>query len=413
MTGAHWPPRERAILHVDMDAFFAAVELRRRPELAGRPVVVGGPGPRGVVAAASYEARAFGIHSAMPSTRARRLCPEAVFLSGDHGLYREVSRRVMELFRDVTPVVEPVSLDEAFLDVTGARRLHGEPVAIARTIRERVAEAEGLPCSVGLAARKFVAKLASEQAKPRSSLTGPLYGTGITVVRPGEEIGFLHPLPVERLWGVGPATLARLHRLGVMKVGDLAELPLDTLVAALGPASGEQLHRLSHGVDDRKVEPHREIKSVGHERTFPRDLRSGLALEREVVWLADAVADRARRSRRTGRTVSLKVRFGDFSTITRSNTITSPTDSGLTIGREAKDLLRTVDPSRGVRLLGVTLSNLADGAARQLSLEEARSTWDDANRAIDGIRDRYGRRAIGPASLIGGSDDWTEERPWG
>ncbi len=397
-----------------MDAFFAAVELRRHPELVGRPVVVGGSGPRGVVAAASYEARAFGIHDAMPSARARRLCPDAVFLSGEHRLYREVSHRVMELFREVTAVVEPISLDEAFLDVTGVRRLHGEPVAIARAIRTRVAEAEGLTCSVGVAATKFVAKLASEQAKPRASMEGPVLGSGVKVVRPGEELGFLHPLPVERLWGVGPATLTRLRRLGVVTVGDLAEIKVETLVAALGSASGEHLHRLAGGRDDRRVEPHHDVKSIGHEKTFPRDLHTSDVLEREVVRLADAVADRARRAGRTGRTVNLKVRFGDFSTVTRSVTISGATDSGQTIAREAKVLLRTLDADQGIRLLGISLSNLTEGGTRQLSFEEARSTWDDANRAVDGIRERYGRRAIGPASLLDGSaEDAPGERPWG
>ncbi|HYZ97983.1 MAG TPA: DNA polymerase IV [Acidimicrobiales bacterium] len=387
--------RARTILHVDMDAFFVSVELLRRPELGGRPVVVGGTGARGVVAAASYEARAYGIHSAMASARARRLCPHAVFLPGDHAHYRAVSERVMAIFRSFTPLVEPVSLDEAFLDVSGG-------LAVAHRIRDEVRAREGLSCSVGVAPSKMLAKLASEAAKPRASTDGPVVGEGVREIAPGEELAFLHPLPARALWGVGPATLARLERLGVRTVGDIAALPPETLVSALGKAHGRQLAQLARGIDTRPVEPDQQVKSIGQEETFARDHHERSSLAPEIVRMADAVAWRLRRAGRAGRTVTLKVRFADFRTVTRSSTLAATVDDGPAIARTASALLAELDPTPGVRLVGVSVSGLVAGSARQLTFDDdAGPDWHDASGAVDAIRERFGDRAIGPASAAG------------
>jgi DNA polymerase-4 len=392
-----------------MDAFFVSVELLRHPELVGRPVVVGGSGARGVVAAASYEARAYGVHSAMPGARARRLCPQAVFLPGDHARYREVSARVMDVFRSFTPLVEPISLDEAFLDVRGARRLLGTPDAIARRLRSQILEQEGLTCSVGIARVKFLAKLASEQAKPKASPEGPVFGTGVFEVAPDQELAFLHALPAKALWGVGPATLERLERLGVRTVGDLAALPLDTVTGALGKASGAHLHALANARDARPVVPSQPVKSVSHEETFARDRFRRDELDVEAVRLADAVATRLRRSGVVGRTVTIKVRFGDFTTITRSSTVDGGLDSGHQLAQIARELLAEVDVARGVRLLGIGVSQLGDQASRQLSLDDLLASeasgsvadWTAAEDAVDAVRARFGDAALGPASLAG------------
>ncbi|MGK2949432.1 MAG: DNA polymerase IV [Acidimicrobiales bacterium] len=392
----------RTILHVDMDAFYASVEQRRRPELRGRPVVVGAPGARGVVAAASYEARVFGIHSAMPSTRAQRLCPHAVFVPGDHDHYAEISRRVMGVFGSFTPLVEALSLDEAFLDVTGSRRLHGDGPTIGAKIRAAVQEQEGLACSVGVAPSKFVAKLASEAAKPRVGRRGPEPGLGVKVVEPDGILAFLHPLPVQALWGVGPKTLEKLHRIGVETVAELASLDEGAVVAALGQAAGVHLRQLALGIDDRPVVPEQRAKSIGHEETFARDHHRLDTLQREVVRLGDAVAARLRAAGVAGRTVSIKVRFHDFRTITRSATLPSAVATGPDVVRAAGALLEKVDPSVGVRLLGIHVSQLVEASARQLSIDDVEApSWDDATGAIDAIRARYGAGAIGPASLAG------------
>ena len=409
MAGVGVPagPSDKAILHVDMDAFFVAVELLDAPELRGQPIIVGGSGDRGVVAAASYEARSYGVHSAMPSTRARRLCPDALFLPGRFWRYAEVSEQVFAIFRSFTPLVEGISLDEAFLDVTGAQRLFGPAPGIGHQIRARVSDELGITCSVGVAAVKFIAKLASEAAKPKASRRGPLPGEGVHVVEPGTELAFLHPLPVQALWGVGPATLERLRRLGVATIGDLAALPRDTLITSVGNASGAHLHDLANGIDPRAVVPEQKVKSIGHEETFAADHHSHDTLRKELVRLSESVGQRLRKAGVTGRTITIKVRFHDFRTITRSVTVDPPVDAGHDIARAAKVLLDRVDPSAGVRLLGVHVSNLAEGAPRQLSLDDlaaedrSSGSWDDATGAIDDIRRRFGDDAIVPASLAG------------
>ncbi len=410
-----------------MDAFYASVEQLRRPELRGRPVIVGGAGRRGVVAAASYEARAFGVHSAMPSLRAQRLCPQAVFVAGDHAHYAEVSRRVMELFHAATPLVEPLSLDEAFLDVTGSRRLHGDGPTIAARIRQQVFDQEGLRCSVGVAPNKFLAKLATEQAKPRASVDGPVPGTGVAVVHHGHERAFLRPLAVEALWGVGPRTLEKLHRLGVRTVADLEQLPLPVLTRALGDAHGRHLHALSRAIDERPVVPDHAPKSIGHEETFAEDIHDHAHLQVELVRLSDAVAARARHHGLPGRTVSIKVRFGDFRTITRSLTLSQPVDTGPSIVRAATTLLDAVDVGAGVRLFGVTLSNLVEDAPRQLTLDDAvrgggappaadGPSWSAVTAAVDAVRARFGAEALLPAALARGGGlraKRTGDQQWG
>ncbi len=397
----HGVEQHRSILHVDMDAFYVAVEVRTDPSLAGRPVIVGGSGARGVVASCSYEARAHGIHSAMPSTRARRLCPEAVFLPGRYDLYQQCSHQLHEVLHRFTPLIEAISLDEAFLDVGGARRLLGTGVEIAWSIRRQIHDEMGLWSSVGVATSKLLAKLASKAAKPHASLTGTIPGLGVKVVEPGAELAFLHPLPVGALWGVGPATRRRLDRFGVTTVGDLAQIPPETLEGALGQASGRHLHALAWGRDTRAVEPERGVKSVGHEETYPRDHHDHEPLRREVVRLADAVASRLREAGRAGTTVVLKVRFGDFRTITRSRTVPVPLDAGPPLAKVAHALLEGVDPSPGVRLLGVSVSNLVQRDSVQLTLDDAEREADDVARAVEDIRRRFGAAAVGPASLLG------------
>jgi DNA polymerase-4 len=409
----------RTVLHVDMDAFFVSVELRRRPELVGKPVVVGGTGPRGVVAAASYEARRYGVHSALPSAVARRRCPAAIFLPGDHALYGSVSEQVHEVFHRYTPLVEPLALDEAFLDVSGAIRLFGEGVEIAQRIRDDIHDELDLSCSVGVAPNKFLAKLASVEAKPTALPDRIVPGRGVVQVEPGKELAFLHPLPVKRLWGVGPVTLERLERLGVRTVRDLSELGERTVVSALGRAQGLHLLALANAIDDRPVDVGRDPKSIGHEETYPTDITDLARLERELVRLSDAVAARLRSHGVGGRTITLKIRYAGFRTITRSVTLESPVDTGPELVAAVRPTLRALDLGPGIRLLGVSAGNLGE-PNRQLSLLDDRESPSRAAGAIDEIRARFGTEAIGPASSVGprglrvsrpGGQQWGPDEP--
>ena len=393
----------RTILHVDMDSFYASVEVLLDPSLKGKPVIVGGEGRRGVVASCNYEARAFGVHSAMPSLQAKRLCPHAVFLHGRYDVYSETSTKLHAIFKEYTPLVEGISLDEAFLDVTGGGRLFGDGAQIAAEIRRRVRDDLGLECAVGVATLKLLAKLASKAAKPTPARSGPQPGAGVVVVAPGGELAFLHPLPIRALWGVGPATQQRLARFGIETVADLAALPVETLVGALGPALGGHLHDLAWARDDRAVIADQEVKSIGHEETYARDLHTADALEREALRMADAVAERLRRAGVVGRTVTIKVRFHDFRTITRSHTLLLPTASGALVATTAKELLTQVDPAAGVRLFGVTVSNLGKAVGEQLTLDEVTrpAAAGRAAEAVAEIRERFGDAAVGPAALVG------------
>ncbi|HTV11148.1 MAG TPA: DNA polymerase IV [Acidimicrobiales bacterium] len=408
----------RWVLHVDMDAFYAAVEVQEDPALKGRPVIVGGTGKRGVVASASYEARGFGARSAMPAGQARRLCPHAVFLPPNFPLYHRYSEHLHRIFRSYTGLVEGIALDEAFLDVTGCGTLFGPPGDMAAQIRERVAGELGLTCSIGAGPNKLIAKLASESAKPRAGSpgTGPVPGPGIVVVKAEEVLGFLWPLPVGALWGVGPASNERLRRLGVFTVGDLAALPELAVAAALGKANGQSLHALAWGRDERAVVPDRAPKSIGHEETYPQDLTERAELERRLVAMCDSVAQGVRAHGMVARTVVLKLRYGDFTTITRSHSFPSPQSTGPAFWKAAQALLDKLDLRNGARLLGVSASGLVPGEAapsEQLQLElsplegrrydragTASADWGPASRAVDAVRARFGDSAVVPATAV-------------
>lgn len=383
------------ILHVDMDAFYASVELRTRPELIGKPVIVGAGGGRGVVLSATYEARALGIHSAMPISRARRVAPQAIFIEPTHGLYAEVSAGVMGIFESITPMVEPLSLDEAFLDVSGALRRLGTPTSIAHMIRARVVAEQGITCSVGVASTKFVAKLASTRSKP----------DGLLVIPTDKVLAFLHPLPVGALWGVGERTEEALHRLGLRTVGDIAHTPLDTMKRALGEAAGAQLHELSWGRDTRGVTPHQPDKSIGNESTFDHDVDDPDVILRHLMRLSDQVASRMRRAGHVGRTVSVKIRFADFSTITRSRTLQVPTDTAREIFDVARGLYESLGLQRvRIRLVGVRMEGLGDAAEapHQMSFDEPDHGHRDAEVAIDALRSRFGASAVQPGRVVRG-----------
>jgi DNA polymerase-4 len=378
------------ILHVDLDAFYASVEVLKDPSLKGKPVVVGHDGPRGVVASASYEARTYGIHSAMPSVRAKRLCPDAIFLPSDFDAYRAHSNRFREVLLSYTPLVEPLSLDEAFLDVGGATTLFGDPAAIAARIRADVEREVGVICSVGVAPTKFLAKLASDLCKP----------DGMLVVAHDGVRAFLDPLPVGRLWGVGEKTGEVLGRLGIRTVAELAATPEAILTRVLGDQGGRHLRNLAHGHDDRVVVPYEAPKSVSHEETFQHDLDADQDVLRELLALSGRVASRLRADGYRARTVVLKARLANFTTLTRSRTLPDATDVGADLYRVVGELYRGLPGERRrIRLLGVQASGLIPAGAEQLAMLHP-ERWGDVERAIDRIELRFGRGAAVPASLL-------------
>ena len=380
-----------SIMHLDMDAFFASVELLERPDLVGLPVIVGGTAGRGVVTAATYEARKYGVNSAMPMSIALRRCPNAIVLPPHFDRYKHFSRVVMGLCADVTPVVEPLSIDEAFLDVSGARRLLGSPWEIATALRARVFAETGLRCSIGVAATKFIAKLASSRSKPDGLLVVPL----------AETLDFLHPLPISALWGVGSKTEEQLARLGLRTVGDVANTPLTSLTKMLGEGAGGKLHALAWARDPRSVVTTREEKSVGHEMTFAHDVTDSAVVRRELLRMSDQVAVRLRRAGLVGRTVVLKLRYGDFSTITRSRKLEEHTDLARRIYDEVIDIYAGVERQDArIRLVGVRMEQLAPAADAALGLWETNEGWREAEQAIDAVAERFGRGLVQPAALV-------------
>jgi DNA polymerase IV len=382
--------RDATILHADLDAFYASVEQRDNPRLRGRPVIVGG----GVVLAASYEAKAYGVRTAMGGRQARALCPGAIVVEPRMSAYSDASKRVFQIFEDTTPLVEGLSIDEAFLDVGGLRRVSGPPVEIAVRLRRVVLERVGLPITVGVARTKFLAKVASGVAKP----------DGLLVVPPDRELDFLHPLPVERLWGVGPVTADKLRDRGIRKVGQVAGLAEPALVSMLGRASGRHLHALAHNLDPRPVQVGRRRGSIGSQHALGRSPRSSEAVDASLVALVDRVTRRMRAAGRVGRTVVLRLRFDDFSRATRSHTLAQATAQTHTVLTAARDLMATAAPMiarRGLTLVGVAVGNLEDDRAIQLALPFDRHSSIALDAALDDVRDRFGSDAVTRAMLLG------------
>lgn len=391
MSGEH----ESTILHVDMDAFFASVTERDHPELKGKAVVIGA-GVRGVVTSANYEARKFGIKAAMPVGRAQRLAPHAIFIPPDHKRYSEVSEHIMEIFHSFTPLVEPISLDEAFLDVTKAKRLLGDGRAIATAIRAKVEEQEGITCSVGIASSKFIAKLASQRCKPNGMLEIP----------DDRVLTFLHPLPVSALWGVGPKTNEALVRLGLHTVGDIAQTPEQTLIRALGQAAGQALYELAWGRDDRDVIPEEPDKSISAAETFDRDIDDPEIIAKEILRMCERASSRMRQRSLFAKTITLKIRFADFTTINRSKTLPLPIDTTHEIYEIAKGLYEALAIGRArIRLVGVSLDNLHTDSHEQLVLGARESSWRELQEGIDAAKARFGSDSVRPGRLIDESDE--------
>lgn len=393
MSGSSSGPKK--IIHLDMDAFYASVEELYNPELRGRPVIVGGDSDRGVVCAASYAARKFGVHSAMSIVAARRCCPHGVFLRPNMARYQEISGRIMTLFHSFTPLVEPLSLDEAFLDVTASEKLFGEAAEIAAALRRQVLEETGLTVSAGVASSKLVAKIASDMQKP----------DGLTVVAPGQEKAFLAPLSIEKLWGVGKATRNELAMIGVQTIGDLAHIPLEILSRRFGK-HGRHLHCASQAIDSRPVEPIRDTKSIGNEETFARDLIKICEIERELLALAVKVGKRLRKSGCKARTVVIKTKYCDFVQTTKSKTVSDPTNDSAVLYKVGCQLLgETLAGSKPLRLLGLTCGNLIDCALPQQAGLFDTATGSESRKklqeAVDAITDKFGAQILQPGALTG------------
>lgn len=387
------------IIHCDMDAFYASVAELDDPSLRGKPVVVGA-GIRGVVLSANYAARKFGIRAAMPVGRAKRMAPNAIFVTPDHHRYSEISAKVMKIFESFTPFVEPLSLDEAFMDVTGAQRLLGTPREIGQAIRKRVHDECGITCSVGIASNKFIAKLASGHCKPN----------GLLEIPDDRVISFLHPLPVSDLWGVGPKTSEQLHRLGLNQISDIAHTPLETLKRALGDATGEHLHNLSWGRDYREVIVDDPDQSIGANETFSYDIDDPETILREYLKLTERASTRLRSRDLYAKTISITVRFSDFKTITRSKTLQLPISSTHEIYQVVKDLYLALKLERvQLRLVGVSLSNFKEEAPEQLMLGQREKGWREAESAIDQAAARFGEKSVRPARLFRGLDRFKDK----
>ncbi|MGO1628408.1 MAG: DNA polymerase IV [Microbacterium sp.] len=379
------------ILHIDMDAFFAAVEVLHDPSLAGKPVVIGAPDGRSVVSSASYEARRYGVRSAMPMARALQLCPRATVVPPSFERYREASAQVMDIFRQITPLVEPLSIDEAFLDVRGARRLWGSPGEIARMIRRRVTEETGLVCSVGVAATKHVAKMASTMSKP----------DGLLIVPADETADFLAPLSVRTIWGVGPKAAEALEARAVRTIEDVRRAPQHVLARALGESGARRVAELALGDDPREVQTERVEKSISHEETFADDVRDADALRAELLRLADRVAVRLRRAGLEAAGAAIKVRFADFTTITRSQALAEPTDLGQRLGESARELFAAVERHDPVRLIGVRAERLQPAGSSALALWDEDQDWRRAESALDDAVARFGAGALTRATFLG------------
>jgi len=381
------------ILHIDMDAFFALVEVRENPSLAGKQVIVGYDGNRGVVLSATYEARKLGVHSAMPMSRALRLAPHAIVVEPDHEKYSEVSENVMAIFESVTPLVQPLSVDEAFLDISGAKKLMGTPSQIGEVIRARVSDEQGITCSVGVASTMFVAKLATNFAKP----------DGLHVVPADKVIEFLHPLPIGALWGVGEKTGEQLARLGLVNVSDIANTPVKTLARVIGQAAAEHLYELAWGRDPRVVTPNQAEKSIGAERTFEADIDDPEEILAQILDLSNKVAKRLRAANYFSRTITIKVRFADFTSVTRSKSLPSSTDLATDIYATSKSLFEAMHLQRArIRLVGVRATGLVPTSESSVQLEFSNrdSGWREAEAAMDQVSLKFGNSAVKPARLI-------------